>query len=182
MLKAHFYIKDKSHIHYFLRKIGMYQLNNEKFRLQDEDRMTLMEADVNLPEYKVTFSFSGSFDMESYEKVHTILKELQAETGAEIDDSEALLGYLSNGEKACILTNWDKWTVFLNEARHNSMKGQKVKVYNGNELFHEGILVDYEREGNSSDSFIVKSCTLITVFGEKKFNGQELKIEATGEF
>ncbi|QOR65046.1 hypothetical protein IM538_14495 [Cytobacillus suaedae] len=130
----------------------------------------------------LTIRYNGTLTFKEYELLHHLILSINAKINGEIDDSKSLLGYLENGEPAYIITNWDNWTMFLNKAKHVSMEGQKVKVYNevGLEVA-SGLLVGYDSDQTNNEKFIITSCTLVTLFGEKTYTGKQLIIEPTGE-
>lgn len=130
----------------------------------------------------LTIRYDGTLSFKEYELLHHLILSVNATIDGKIDDSKSLLGYLENGEPAYIITNWDNWTAFLNRAKHVSMEGQKVKVLNevGLEV-GSGLLVGYESDQTNQDQFIITSCTLVTLFGERTYTGKQLIIEPTGE-
>ncbi|MEW9671984.1 hypothetical protein [Ammoniphilus sp. 3BR4] len=129
----------------------------------------------------LTFAFPGNLGMEEYIVIHQALKNIVKAANASVDDSNSLLGYLPSGEGAHILTRFEAWISFLLEAKHKSMKGQKVRVIEeSGRVIGEGLLMELETEEDSF--FSVKKCTLVTTFGEQSFSGKNLKIEPTGEW
>lgn len=149
--------------------------------LMTPDRKEL--AKINQLDSKIEFSFPKSLNMEEYAQIHRLIIRIHEKAGGTIEDSNSLLGYLQNGEEARIVTNWEAWVGFLQGARHKSMQGQKVRIMDekGMEIGN-GLLLDYETNDESGSPFAVKSCTLVTSFGERTFTGQNLKIEPTGEW
>lgn len=140
-------------------------------------------AKISQLDSKLEFSFPPNLSMEEYAQIHRVLVQIHEKIGGTIEDSNSLLGYLQNGEEARIVTNWEAWVAFLQGARHKTMQGQKVRIIDekGMEI-GTGLLLDYETNDKSGSPFSVSSCTLVTSFGERRFTGQNLKIEPTGEW
>ncbi|RBW68361.1 hypothetical protein [Bacillus taeanensis] len=157
--------------------------STKAYVLKTKEGSVLLEAIPKSDEQCVSFSFSGNLTMAQYQTIHDTITAISDQLHAVIDDQEAFMGYLENYEKAYLITNWEKWVYFLNGAKHTSMEGQKVRIYNEqNFQIAEGILVHYEKDEAKKDTFTVTSCSLITTFGERTFTGGNLRIEATGEF
>jgi hypothetical protein len=97
-----------------------------------------------------------------------------------IDERGCQLGYLENGEKAYLIKNWEEWKAFLMKAKLRTLEGQNVQALNsaGEEL-GSGLLAEYE---TSSNPFRINSCTLITLFGERKYAGENMRIVPTNQF
>jgi hypothetical protein len=138
-----------------------------------------VEAEADFIGRTVEISFSPQLNLEEYKTVHHLLVELTKELDAQCDDSGSLLGYLSEGTGAYILTNWDQWVSFLQEAKFRTLEGKKVRVLDeaGKELA-AGMFVNYSADVSSN----IKECTVITLFGERTYKGDNLKVEATNEW
>jgi hypothetical protein len=138
-----------------------------------------VEAEADFIGRTVEISFSPQLNLEEYKTVHHLLVELIKELDAQCDDSGSLLGYLSEGTGAYILTNWDQWVSFLQEAKFRTLEGKKVRVLDeaGKELA-AGMFVNYVADASSN----IQECTVITLFGERTYKGNKLKVEATNEW
>ncbi len=138
-----------------------------------------VEAEADFIDRTVEISFSPQLNLEEYKTVHHLLVELIKELDAQCDDSGSLLGYLSEGNGAYILTNWEQWVSFLQEAKLRTLEGKKVRVLDeaGKELA-AGMFVNYVADASSN----IQECTVITLFGERTYKGDNLKVEATNEW
>ncbi len=130
----------------------------------------------------LNLQFSKELSFEQYKHLHNVIKTIAENLNAEIDDHLALMGYLEDGKEAYIYRGWNKWVRFLESARHVSMEGQKVQVFDNNTLLAEGILIETEKAEFAEDNFQIIQCTVITKAGEVTLTGDNLKIIATGEF
>ncbi|GGF25951.1 hypothetical protein GCM10010954_26140 [Halobacillus andaensis] len=127
-------------------------------------------------ESHLLFTIPEDLELAEFQMIHDALSSLSEVLKTSIDDSQAFMGYLENGETAFLIKRWHRWKDFLLRARHRSLKGQKVEV---REV--RGILLEYTEE-ESSPHFEVKECVILTTFGEQKVTGKNLQIEPTGEF
>ncbi len=160
--------------HGFKKTQGYYVLETK-----EQKELARLEADTINGEASITFP--GSLNMSEYTSIHLAIKGLLSELEGTIDDSNSLLGYLPTGEGAYISTNFSAWELFLLRAKHESMKGQKVKVLDHEgRVLNEGLLMDYTE--SSSNGFGITSCTLITAAGEQTISRPSLKIEPTGSW
>ncbi|AST90385.1 hypothetical protein ACWE42_22830 [Sutcliffiella cohnii] len=126
-------------------------------------------------------TFAQSLNFKEYEFIHHALIDLIDNLHATYDDSHCCLGYLEDGSQTFIVTNWAAWEKFLTTAKLKSLEGKKVSVQDENEnVLLEGLLVDYETDP-FNDIFTIISCSVITLFGERKTTGSNLKIEAVYE-
>lgn len=149
---------------------GSYRLSNKRYG----------DIDVHHSADKYTFSFPDSEGFLKYLAIHQLLVQILQEVEGTFDDTAAFMGYLENGEPSYILTNWQAWVDFLQGAKHVSMTGMRVKVFNDKYIpLEEGVLLEYSVTNNP---FNVTSCTLLTEQGEKKLNGEHYIIEATSQF
>lgn len=155
---------------------------DQTFSYRTENFKELATAIYEKSTTTLAIQYGEALSFKEYELLHHLILSINASINGEIDDSKSLLGYLENGEPAYIITNWDSWTTFLNKAKHVSMEGQKVKVYNevGLEV-GSGLLVGYDSDRTNQKQFIITSCTLVTLFGERTYTGKQLTIEPTGE-
>jgi len=178
MLSATILVEDSINVPVALEAIGISPTNNKMgiYSQKGKELATIKHYNKN---HTVELRFSGNLRLEEYEIIHNAIITLASATSGKIDDTNSLLGYLGNAEPAYIVTNWVKWTLFLNEAKYKTLEGQKVKLLDvNNEELASGILVDYQYE-IINDTFSITECTLITTFGERKYTGDKLKIEPT---
>ncbi|OIJ10461.1 hypothetical protein BKP37_18155 [Anaerobacillus alkalilacustris] len=131
---------------------------------------------------QLKLQFSKELSFEQYKHLHKIIKIIVESIQAKVDDHQALMGYLDNGNEAYIYHGWSAWVQFLEGAKHVSMEGQKVQVYENQLLLGEGILVESTKAESTNDDFYITECKLITHNGEQTFTGEQLKIIAIGEF
>ncbi len=129
---------------------------------------------------EVDFLIDPYLDLEEFQFLHDIIMELSSVYEAAIDESGCQLGYLENGEKAFLIKNWEEWKAFLMKAKLRTLEGQNVQALNpeGEEL-GSGLLAEYEV---LDSPFRITSCTLITLFGERKFERENIKIVPTNQF
>ncbi|WP_121609888.1 hypothetical protein [Mesobacillus foraminis] len=137
-------------------------------------------ATIKSGEAETIFLIHPQLEMEEYEILRETILEMVSGTNAGVDESGCKLGYLENGEPAYLIKNWEPWKAFLMRARLRTLEGQNIAVKDssGDEL-GSGLLAEYKIEQNP---FRITSCTLITIFGEKKIEGAELQVEPTGRF
>lgn len=129
---------------------------------------------------EVEFHIDPYLDLDEFQFLRDLIMDLSYGNEAAIDERGCQLGYLENGEKAFLIKNWEEWKVFLMKAKLRTLEGQNVQALNpeGEEL-GAGLLAEYEiAEG----PFRITSCTLITLFGERKFEGENIKIVPTNQF
>lgn len=131
-------------------------------------------------EDEVVFSIHPQLEMHQYEVLRQVILEIMAGHNVELDESGCQLGYLENGEGAYLIKNWESWKEFLMKAKLRTLEGQNVMLKNesGEELGN-GLLAEYKIE---TDPFRITSCTIITTFGERSFEGNALTIEPTNQF
>lgn len=129
---------------------------------------------------EVEFQIDPYLDLDAFQFLRNIILELSYGNEAAIDERECQLGYLENGEKAYLIKNWEEWKTFLMKAKLRTLEGQNVQVLNeaGEEL-GSGLLAEYEI---ATTPFRITSCTLITLFGERKFAGENISIVPTNQF
>lgn len=128
----------------------------------------------------IVFSIHPQLEMAQYEVLRDLILEVTSGSNVEIDETECQLGFLANGETAYLIKNWEPWKEFLMKAKLKTLEGQNVILKNqeGEELGN-GLLAEYT---TGSNPFRITSCTIITIFGEKKFQDPNLKIEPTNQF
>ncbi|SEM98515.1 hypothetical protein SAMN05192533_107232 [Mesobacillus persicus] len=128
----------------------------------------------------VVFSIHPQLEMAQYEILRNVVLEVTSDSNVEIDETECQLGYLANGETAYLIKNWEPWKEFLMGAKLKTLEGQNVILKNqeGEELGN-GLLAEYT---TVSDPFRITSCTIITIFGEQKFEDPNLLVEPTNQF
>lgn len=129
---------------------------------------------------EVEFQIDPYLGLEEFQFLRDIILELSYGNEAAIDERDCQLGYLENGEKAYLIKNWEAWKTFLMKAKLKTLEGQNVQALNeeGEEL-GSGLLAEYEI---SINPFRITSCTLITLFGERKFEGENIMIVPTNQF
>ncbi|WP_142383515.1 hypothetical protein [Bacillus sp. T33-2] len=139
---------------------------------------TLAELQPGMNE--VVFQISQHLSLEEFQVLHDGIVSISEATGAEIDETKCQLGYLQNGDKAYLISNWDDWKQFLVSAKLKTLEGQNVivKKENGEQL-GAGLLAEFTTAVNP---FRITSCTLITLFGDKKIEGTQLTVEPAGQF
>ncbi|MGG0178725.1 hypothetical protein [Gottfriedia acidiceleris] len=175
-IELHTISPDKSiehtlHMKGFRIQEGTYFYTNSNIKLKGV-------IDSNKRSLKI--NFSPQLNLKQFTIVHHIIKNLILALNAEYNDSQSLLGYLTNGEGAYIITNWDYWVAFLQKAKLRSLEGKKVRVFDvTNKEIASGMFISYKMVDQSSN---ITECTLITHFGERSFKGSNLLIEATNEW
>lgn len=137
---------------------------------------------IYLKNESVHVEFEENLTLEAFTIIHHIILEISNKVNGQVDDTHSQLGYLKDGEPAFIITNWEKWYAFLNEAKLKTLEGQKVHVFDEEDELGSGILMEYQLEPSINEEFIINQCTLITTFGERKFSGKNLKIEPANEW
>lgn len=163
------------------------ELNLSQIKKQDSyyaitvDNKSLGKVSVNPTDIRI--EFKPDLAMEEFKVVHDLILSINEIVQGKISDDESMLGYLKEGEPACIVTNWDKWYSFLNEAKLKSLVGQKVRVFDhNNKELSNGMLVEYKTTSTDNLPFAITDCNIITIFGEKTFSGDFLKIEPVNEW
>ncbi len=182
MLTANIHFTDTFDTDTTFRSLGLIRQDSQ-YVLITPDQKELAKIKLLENESNIEFTFPPNLNMDQYAEIHRMIVQIHEKVGGTIEDSKSLLGYLRNGQEACIVTNWDAWVAFLQGARHKSLEGQKVRIIDekGMEL-GSGLLMDYDTNNEEASPFAIKSCTLVTSFGERKFSGSNLKIEPTGEW
>lgn len=129
---------------------------------------------------EVAFQIDPYLDLDEFQFLRDIIMELSFGNEFAFDERDCQLGYLENGEKAYLIKNWEEWKVFLMKAKLRTLEGQNVQALNpeGAEI-GSGLLAEYEIAENP---FRITSCSLITLFGERKFEGENIKIVPTNQF
>lgn len=183
MLKTIITIDKPIDIHEILISINELQKLSDTEYLLVHDKKELARITIDPTEAHITFTYDGSLKLLHYEQIHNAILTFAKETVGSIDDSSSKLGYLDNGEPAFIINNWSKWTEMLNKAKYKTLEGQMVRVIdvNGNELGN-GMLVDYKFKESVNLTSVISECTLITLLGERKYQGDVLIIEPTGQW
>jgi len=182
MLSVHISYPDHSNIDAILIKSG-FKKTSSTYILETLTQKELAKANLEENSYNFTITFPNNLSLDEYGQIHKAISFIANHSAITVDDSNSQLGYLQNGEVACILTNWSDWVHFLEKARHKSMEGQKVKVLNENGFeLGNGILTEYTIVDSLDSGFQIEKCTLITTLGERSFLGPKIKIEPTGEW
>ena len=126
-------------------------------------------------------SFPAELSFQEFETIHEFILNLKSICyNAKVQDSRAFIGYLKDGSEAYIYHRFDEWKEFILSAKHRSMEGQKVEVFDGETQLGAGILLDYQVKENNT--FQIISATLLTKYGEQIFSSNQLSITPTGEF
>ncbi|MCE7794890.1 hypothetical protein K8O68_21100 [Salipaludibacillus sp. CUR1] len=116
-----------------------------------------------------------SFD--GCKELYALIAHLSEHLQAEVDDKEAMLGYDSEGRPAYLYHGFTAWREFINKAKHRSMEGFTVEVFDGKKLLGRGILIQSDvssrtKQGQKQTPF----CTIISSEGEETFLGDHLNI------
>jgi hypothetical protein len=131
-------------------------------------------------ENETVFLIDPQLEMDEYEVVRKVILDITAGKEAAIDESDCQLGYLQNGEASYLLHNWEPWKEFLMAAKLKTLEGQNVIVKNEDgEDLDNGLLAEYK---TATDPFRITSITLITIFGERKYEGENLAVVPTNQF
>ncbi|MFZ3588063.1 hypothetical protein ACOI1C_02060 [Bacillus sp. DJP31] len=164
--------------HKILHNLKWKEANGIFFQSIDSNKK-LITIKVDFDRVKGTFANNLTF--KEYMVINRLLTELVIHLNGKINDSNSQLGYLLDQRPVCIVTNFKKWEKFILTAKLRSLRGQKVMVVNEKEEFVEqGLLVDYVQK-EDSPILEISSCTVISIFGERKITGNNLKIEAVVE-
>lgn len=156
---------------------------NEGIYVLKNDKKGLFASITNKPKMKqLSLEFSGELSFEQYKELHLIVSTIATKIQADVNDEAAFMGYLDDGSEVFIYNNWGNWLQFIEGAKHVSMEGQKVQLFNGKELLEEGILIEAVKDKSSQNEFRLLKCTIITKNGEKTIRGDNLKVVVTGEF
>lgn len=179
MLQVTFSYEGEQPIFEIVRKL---QFNYDQgiYVLRGADFTATISHDPTTKSLVLLFSKELSFDQ--YKQLHIIIASLLENIGGIVDDQLAFMGYLENGKEAYIFHGWSEWVLFLEKAKHVSMEGQKVQVYDNQLLIEEGILVATVTDLSDQKIFQILQCTIITKTGEMMVTGKHLKIIPTGEF
>ena len=137
-------------------------------------------ATIQGTESEVEFQIDPYLDLDEFQFLREIILDLCYGNEDAVDERDCQLGYLESGEKAYLIKNWEEWKAFLMKAKLKTLEGQNVQLLNdeGEEL-GSGLLAEYEV---AAPPFRIMSCTLITLFGERKFEGKNLSIVPTNQF
>jgi hypothetical protein len=158
-----------------LKNIHSDYIKGNSFIYNGKTLATIKQADE-----QVVFSIHPQLEMKEYEVLRDLILQTTAGKDVELDESECQLGYLENGEPAYLIKNWESWKEFLMKAKLRTLEGQNVLIKNEEEEeLGNGLLTDYTTE---STPFRITSVTLITIFGEQKYDGDNLILEPTNLF
>lgn len=137
-------------------------------------------ATIQQSENGIEFLIDPHLGLEEFQVLRNLVLEVSYGNEDAIDERDCQLGYLESGEKAYLIKNWEEWKAFLLRAKLKTLEGQNVQALNedGEELA-SGLLAEYEI---LTAPFRITSCTLITLFGERKFTGTNLTILPTNQF
>jgi uncharacterized protein (UPF0297 family) len=78
-------------------------------------------ADILLHDNTLTFNYSSELLLEEFVIIHEMISRLQKEHTVQVNDQNSFLGYLSNGEPAYIVTNWDNWMEYIQGSMKNCL-------------------------------------------------------------
>lgn len=179
MLQVTFNYEGEQPIFETLRSLN-FRYDNSAYVLNELNYTATIIHDSANKKLILTFSKELSFDQ--YKHLHKVIKRIAEYINASVDDHLALMGYLEDGKEAYIYHGWSSWMVYLEGAKHVSMEGQKVEVYQNNNRLFKGILVAIQKDEEVKDDFTIIQCTLITETGEKTIKGKNIKLVPTGEF
>lgn len=128
----------------------------------------------------IEFLIDPHLGLEEFQFMRDLILDFSYGNEDAIDERDCQLGYLESGEKAYLIKNWEEWKAFLLKAKLKTLEGQNVQALNevGEELA-SGLLAEYEI---TTAPFRITSCTLITLFGERKFSGENIAIIPTNQF
>ncbi|WP_338785901.1 hypothetical protein [Metabacillus sp. FJAT-53654] len=178
MLSATLFFSPSKNVGSTLKELGFLFVKNEyNYYLKDKK---LIEATIDSSNCSLKLLFSSGLNLEEYTMIHTIILCIMKKMNANIDDNDSLLGYTSNGEGAHIVSNWQNWYGFLQDAKLSSLEGKKVRVMDENDKeLASGMFVGYKADELTSS---IIECTLITLFGERTYKGNKLSIQPTNEW
>lgn len=126
-------------------------------------------ATAQFNEREIHMRFPLESPIEELEAIHNLLQRIVRHHDVTIDDSEAVIGYLSDGSSVTVYRHFRKWLNFLAAARVRSMEGVVVEVKTNGLKLAEGILRSYELM--EEETFYVSSCT-IEADGLEHFEGE----------
>jgi len=78
-------------------------------------------GDVLIDNKRVMLEYSSELLLEEYIIIHDIISRLREGNDVTVDDSKSFLGYLSNGEPAYMITNWEPWIQYLQSSMKNCL-------------------------------------------------------------
>lgn len=78
-------------------------------------------AEIEINDHVFTFNYSSDLLLEEYVIIHDIIARLQREYSVIVNDRNSFLGYLSTGEPAFIVTNWDNWMEYIQGSMKNCL-------------------------------------------------------------
>lgn len=127
------------------------------------------------------FQIDPYLDLDEFQFLRDLILDSCYGNEGAIDERNCQLGYLKNGEKAYLIKNWEEWKAFLMKAKLRTLEGQNVQALNeAGEEMGSGLLAEYEI--GSENPFRITSCTLITLFGERKFDNENISIVPMNQF
>ncbi|WP_047151161.1 hypothetical protein [Aneurinibacillus tyrosinisolvens] len=165
----------------FLQQAGYKQktLNDYSYFIDHRE----CHARVGL-EGTITFQINEHISLPALEKVRWTIIDTKNEVGGTIAEGNYHIGYLEDGTKASLFSNWEEWLTFLYGARYKAIEGNYVRVYDPQyNLLEDGILESYHT-GNDSDGISrIVSCSLRIEEQIRELAAERFFIvEATGEF
>jgi hypothetical protein len=76
---------------------------------------------VHIGKNEVKLEYSSELLLEEYIIIHDIISRLREGNDVVVDDSKSFLGYLSDGEPAYMIKNWEPWIEYLQSSMKNCL-------------------------------------------------------------
>ncbi|MFP7299737.1 hypothetical protein [Neobacillus niacini] len=78
-------------------------------------------GDVYISQNGVKLVYSSELLLEEYIIIHDLISRIREGNDVIVDDSKSFLGYLSNGEPAYMIKNWEPWIQYLQSSMKNCL-------------------------------------------------------------
>ena len=78
-------------------------------------------GDVHIANNGVMLEYSSDLLLEEYIIIHDLISRLREGNDVVVDDSKSFLGYLSDGEPAYMIKNWEPWIEYLQSSMKNCL-------------------------------------------------------------
>jgi hypothetical protein len=78
-------------------------------------------GDVHIDHNGVKLEYSSELLLEEYIIIHDLISRLREGKDVVVDDSKSFLGYLSDGEPAYMIKNWEPWIEYLQSSMKNCL-------------------------------------------------------------
>ncbi|NWQ44425.1 hypothetical protein MLOOGBEN_27430 [Bacillus sp. EB106-08-02-XG196] len=78
-------------------------------------------GDVHIAKNGVKLEYSSELLLEEYIIIHDLISRLREGNDVVVDDSKSFLGYLSDGEPAYMIKNWEPWIEYLQSSMKNCL-------------------------------------------------------------